>query len=285
LIRPHIFRLDILSHSNVGKYTHNRLLTIPRLFPPPVCYLSPDAEQNFEENRQFNLYRKTMESLGNNGCFWVIVSTLFSVLVIFLAVGSRSPSNSPLARHLGYVHNPSSFILAPSSTCSPPKAHPLAPSPSTAAGARPGIRPFRPHGAGEHNLLARRCSALGFGHVGASPPFYSFVLVGHSGQSFDPTARGLAGHGMSSRVAVHTTKSMESSSLSSMPPLVELTIPCGGIPGRVEFPRALFQNGRIAYTIRKSQGQAIEENSAFQDAANDMAKLMCKVCSLSPPLP
>jgi hypothetical protein len=67
-------------------------------------------------------------------------------------------------------------------------------------------------------------------------------------------------------------------------PFVELTIRCD-ILGRVEFPRALFQNGRIAYTIRKSQGQAIEENSAFQDAANDMAKLMCKVCSLLPSSP
>ena len=57
---------------------------------------SLDAEQNFEENRQFNLYRKTMESLGNNGCFWVIVSTLFSVLVIFLAVSSLTrPRPSP----------------------------------------------------------------------------------------------------------------------------------------------------------------------------------------------
>ena len=80
----HNFRMDALSRQHVLKYTRKHL-TVPssHSFVPSLY-----AEQNFEENRQFNLYRKTMESLGNNGCFWVIVSTLFSVLVIFLAVSS-----------------------------------------------------------------------------------------------------------------------------------------------------------------------------------------------------
>lgn len=45
------------------------------------------------------MYRRLMEALGNNACFWVTVATLFSVLVIFLAV-------SDLARASGIPRLP-----------------------------------------------------------------------------------------------------------------------------------------------------------------------------------
>ncbi len=50
--------------------------------------------------------------------------------------------------------------------------------------------------------------------------------------------------------------------------------------GLAEFPRNLFQSARSKPSLKKAQGRALDNYAAFQDAADNMAKLMCKVLFL-----